>query len=252
MKSKLVERLKLRMQPVGIRFTDIKPEGAFEFSADRRTCVISMILACEKGTVVAVSDETCSCAGGAVGLCFGDAFARRGHKILELLSTGTGENDETPGVPHFLKYGERFFASPEIVQRWKDAMPLIDVQRKYRVLTPLEKWEEDNPPELVYLFANPDQLSALVILCGYFRGTALNVVAPFAAACQSILLAYQEIGKKEPQAILGGFDLSQRHRISKELLTLTLPYDMFAELEQGVDTGCLTTDAWLQIADRFE
>ena len=256
MESLILERLKLKMQPVGVSFTDIKPDNSFEPERDKRTCVMTMILECSKGRIVAFSDETCTCAGGAVGLCFGDAFTRRKHKTVELLSTGmenTGNTDKGTATlsPH-LRYGERFFASPEIAQRWKESLPYTDALGKYTVLTPLSEWDENKPPELVYLFADPDQLSALVIMCGFYRGAPLNVVAPFAAACQSILLAYQEINKDEPKAIMGGFDISQRHSFSKELLTLTMPYRMFSEIESGIDKGCLTTDSWTHIAHRFD
>jgi hypothetical protein len=88
-------------------------------------------------------------------------------------------------------------------------------------------------------------------MCGYFRGDGLQVIAPFASACQSILLAYQEIIKEEPKAIMGGFDLSQRNKIPKEFLTLTMPYSMFSEIESGINEGCLTTDSWMRIAGRF-
>ena len=56
--------------------------------------------------------------------------------------------------------------------------------------------------DLICMFANPDQLSALVILSGFYRGKSLNVVAPFASACQSILLAYQQIGNEMPHGVL--------------------------------------------------
>ena len=37
---------------------------------------------------------------------------------------------------------------------------------------------------------------------GFYRGKSLNVVAPFASACQSILLAYQQIGNEMPHGVL--------------------------------------------------
>lgn len=111
--------------------------------------------------------------------------------------------------------------------------------------------EEGETPDLVFIFANPDQLSVLVILSGYYRGKALNVIAPFASACQSILLAYQEMGKEFPNAIMGYFDISQRRNIPKELLSITVPYKMFKELESGAVDGCMETSAWEKIQNRF-
>lgn len=249
MKGNLAQELNLLWEPVGIFFADKKPTEAIEFPTDKRVCVVSMIRASINGKIVVVSDETCRCPGGAVGLCFGDAFTRRNHKTTQLLSTGMGL-ESSPKLPDHFKHGERFFASPEIAQRWKESLPYTETQSLYRVFAPLSKCKEDNPPDLVYLFANPDQISALVIMSGFYRGTALNVIAPFASACQSILFAYQELKEQQPKAIMGGFDLSQRHRFPKDLLTLTMPHCMFKEIESGINEGCLTTEAWKKIARR--
>ncbi|WP_139653303.1 DUF169 domain-containing protein [Raoultibacter phocaeensis] len=250
MKSKIVDRFDFRIQPIGISFSDKKPDDAIEFPPDKRVCVVSMLLAASKGKTVAVSDETCACPGGAVGICRGDAFTRRNHKTAELLSTGI-ECDDPNELPKHVQYGERFFKSPEVVQRWKDALPYADAQTEYAVFRPLADFSDDEPPAIALLFANPDQLSALVIMSGYSRGSGLNVSAPFAAACQSILFAYDEIGSDEPKAILGGFDISQRHRLPKELLTLTMPFQLYREIEEGIDEGCITTEAWKRIEDRW-
>jgi uncharacterized protein (DUF169 family) len=251
MKSKIMDSLNFRIQPIGVEFSNEKPAEAIEFGSEKRVCVIAMLLAASKGKTVAVTDETCTCAGGAVGLCRGDAFTRRNHQTTGLLSTGMRcENPED--LPAHLQYGERFFESPALVQRWKDSMPYVDELSEYIIFKPLVEYEIESPPDIVLLFTNPDQLSALVIMSGYSRGTALNVVAPFVASCQSILLAYNEIGKDEPNAIMGGFDIAQRHLLPKEVLTLTMPYQMYKEIENGVDEGCLTTEAWRRIESRWE
>jgi hypothetical protein len=103
---------------------------------------------------------------------------------------------------------------------------------------------------LVLFFADPDQLSALIILSGFSRGRSLNAIAPFGAACQSILFAYQEIGKEQPSGILGFFDVAQRHNISRELLSYTVPYSMFEEMEKGAPESFLITKSWERLEKR--
>ena len=110
-----------------------------------------------------------------MGFCFGNAFQKKGHPTEALLSRGDEVlRQQGRDIGRSLGKGERFFAMPE----------------------------------LIIFFANPDQLSVLVILAGYYRGRALNVTAPFASACQSILLAYQEREQEFPNAVMGYFDIS--------------------------------------------
>ncbi len=43
------------------------------------------------------------------------------------------------------------------------------------------------------------------------------------------------------------FDISQRGCPPKELLSLTLPYPMFQQLEKAAEDGCTQTPAWQKI-----
>lgn len=253
MRYELIEKLKLKFEPVAICFTDERPESAIQFAEGKRGCVASMLFAASsKGKTAVFDEKTYGCPGGGVGLCFGDAFTKNNHPTECLLSTGD-EALAQLGKTHTksLGRGERFFASPELVNKWKSAFPYTEMGKKYVVFKPLSEVAEGSEPELVCIFANPDQISALVIMSGFNRGESLNVIAPFGAACHSIVLAYQEIGKERPKAIMGYFDISQRHRIPKELLSFTIPYSMFRELEESLTESCLTTEAWEQIEDRI-
>jgi uncharacterized protein (DUF169 family) len=206
-----------------------------------------LVASASQGKTAVFDEKTYGCQGGGVGLCFGNKFA--GY-INNLLSTGGRAFVEQGTIPKNMERGERFFVSPEVVEKWKDAMPYAKTSKKYVVFKPLNKVDESLPPDLICIFANPDQLSALVIMSGFYNGNVLNVVAPFGAACHSVLFAYQEMLKESPKAILGFFDISQRHRIPKDMLTFTLPYKMFMDMEGSIAESCLTTHAWEQIKDR--
>jgi hypothetical protein len=58
------------------------------------------------------------------------------------------------------------------------------------------------------------------------------------------------MNKENPKAILGFFDIAQRHRIPKDMLTFTIPYTMFLEIEESIPESFLTTHSWEQIAGR--
>ena len=253
MKSILCEKMDFKLNPVAIFFTDNKPAGAFQAKKGVRICAASMLVAAAARDVVSAFDEdTYGCAGGGVGLCFGNGFRKKGHPTEALLSRGD-EILQRQGkeIGRSLGKGERFFDTPELVRKWAEAVPYTEAPQKYVVFKPLHMVEDGEAPDLVLIFANPDQLSVLVILSGYYRGKALNVIAPFASACQSILLAYQEIEKEFPNAVMGYFDIAQRCKIPKEILSLTVPYKMFLELERGAVDGCMETSAWSKIQDRY-
>ncbi|MCL2711849.1 MAG: DUF169 domain-containing protein [Methanomassiliicoccaceae archaeon] len=248
MYSKLAERLRFSLEPVAIWFTDEKPEGALQFEEGKRGCIAERLISSSEGKVSAFDKKTYGCVGGGVGICFGDTFTKDNEPIECRLSTGdealkkTGKTYKTS-----LGHGERFFATPEVVAEWRASFPYIETPKKYVVFRPLSMAEESNPPDIVFMFADPDQLSALVILSGFRRGDIVNAVAPFVAACQTIALACKEIGNERPKGVIGFFDLAQRHRIPRDLLSYTVPYTMYKEIEKNTEDGCLTEKMWEMI-----
>ena len=100
--------------------------------------------------------------------------------------------------------------------------------------------------------ANPDQLSALIILANYKREGSENVIIPWAAGCQTIgILAYQEANTKSPRAIVGLTDISARKNIrrllDKNLFSLAVPLKMFQEMEESVEHSFLERPTWKAI-----
>ena len=69
------------------------------------------------------------------------------------------------------------------------------------VFAPLSRWTEVGTPDLVLVFANADQISALVTMQGFHNGKALNTLAPFGAACHAILYAAEQLDREEPCVI---------------------------------------------------
>ena len=147
--------------------------------------------------------------------------------------------------------GERFFESPEVTARWANALPYREVPTEFIVFKPLDKVEETESVSMVLMFVNPDQLSALVTLAGFRRGSINATVSPWGAACQSILFAHAEAESPDPRGVIGFFDISQRRKIDKELLSYTMPYRMFLEMESSVDDSFLSTTVWHKLRERW-
>jgi uncharacterized protein (DUF169 family) len=247
MPTKLPEALALHHPPLAILLTDTRPAEATQFQQGKFGCVAAMLLASSKGKTVIFDRQTYGCPGGGTGLGFGEAY--KGFPLDCLLSTG-GPAQLGNGRTQDFGEGERFFQNPLTVRRWMDQLPIQDVPTQYIVVKPLDQVMEHEQPALVYFLVNPDQLSALVFLANYRRGDLEPVTAPWGAACQSILFALAELERERPRGIIGFFDISQRHRIDRDVLSFTVPWALFEEMEGNVEGSFLETEAWGKIRGR--
>ena len=250
MMDELVRMLHLKTEPVGVFLGNTDTVCDLDASPDQRNCVIPLLMASAKGKTISMDEESCNCPGGAAGCCFGDGFARRNPNIHKMLSQGFGDQ-AAPGMPEHMKHGERFYITEELAMKWRNSMPFSKKGYPRVVLAPMSRWAEAGTPDVVFVFANPDQISALVAMLGSHNGEALNTLAPFGAACHSIVYAVEQIGKERPMAIMGLFDISQRREALADSLSLTMPYALWEGLTKDLDKSCLTTHAWKEIEKRL-
>lgn len=251
MESQLVSALKLRMQPVAIVLTDDKPHDGLHFKEDkRRGCVASMLVSASKKSRLAYFDRrSFGCPGGGTGLGFGDCYGK--FPIDCLLSTGNEELSSQMGANRsYMLEGERFYRNSETAKKWVDSLPITDVPAKYVVFIPWDLLTEQDKPELIVFFANADQLSALVVMADFNRGTNQSVTAPFGAACQPILFGFAEAKKENPKAVIGFFDISKRSIVDREILTFTVPFSLFQEMDASVEDSFLKTHVWQKLQER--
>ena len=249
MKSQLIIDLKLKMQPVAIILTDDKPEDGAHFKeGSRRGCVAALLVSASKNSRVAYFDRNSfGCPGGGTGLGFGDCYGK--FPIDYLLSTGNEEMATQTGSSFMLE-GERFYRSPELARKWVDSLPITDVPAEFVVFKPWVQVTEQDKPELVVFFANADQLSALVVMADFNRGTNRSTMAPFGAACQPVLFGLDEAKKENPRGVIGFLDISKRAIVDRETLTFTVPFKMFQEMEAGVEDSFLKTHVWQKLQER--
>jgi len=238
----------LKHTPVAVVLTDAKPERATQFKQGGWGCVGAMLRTAAKGRTVVFDRKTSGCPGGGTGLGFGNCYV--GFPIDRLLSTG-GKAELANGSTFDMGEGERFFESPEVAARWAKALPYRDVPTEFIVCKPLDQVAEGEAVALVLMFVNPDQLSALVTLAGFRRGTIDATVSSWGAACQSILFAYAEAESASPRGVIGFFDISQRGKIDRELLSYTMPYSMYLDMESSVDDSFLSTSIWQKLCARW-
>ncbi|MCE1189541.1 MAG: DUF169 domain-containing protein [Ignavibacteria bacterium] len=244
MKSAIAEAIKLQKSPIAVLLSDEKPENCVQFKKNSWGCVANMMLASLKGKVAAFDRETFGCPGGGTALGFGDQY--KTWPIHKLLSTGFGEYVNEEGRTIAAREGEYYFETPELARHWVDSMPMREVPAQYVVFSPLDLLEGNEQITQIVFFVNPDQLSALTVLANYSTGRYDNVIAPFCAACQSILFGYQQDETEQSKAVIGFFDITTRRHVDRETLSFTMPYKLYQAMESNVEKSFLKKNHYWQ------
>lgn len=257
MQSKIAHAIQMKYSPVAVVLTDEKPKEAIQFQEGRWGCVVAMLNAAAKGKSAVFDRKTFGCAGGGVGLGFGNRYENFPGGIDHFLSTGNPEFCNTEfgkavvqQMPHIAQ-GEGYKKTPVLAQKFADSLPMVEIPTEYAVFKPLEKLSGDEIPATVVFLVNPDQLSALVVLANYARETGDNVIAPFGAGCHQIgIIPYKENESKLPKATIGLTDISVRTKVDKDILSFAIPYKMFIEMESNVEGSFLEKQEWKNILAR--
>lgn len=270
MKSKIFEAIKFSHEPVAVLLTNTRPEPAKQFKEGKWGCVMFMLAAAAKGETAVFDRKTFGCQGGGTGLGFGNQyknFAGGEDCFCYFLSIGnecweTGRQAAENVKPylraeafdHFL-HGERYLKSPELVKKFIESLPIVDIAYEYVVFKPLKEVDLSvEKPEVIVFLADMDQISALTILSNYHRGTNDNVIFPYAAGCMSIgIYAFNEAKSEKPKAVLGLNDISARLSLKRllkdDLMSFAIPYQLFLEMEDNVEGSFLNRPTWKELSE---
>lgn len=257
MDSKLAGALRTKYAPVAVMLTDERPTEALQFKENIWGCVAAMLNGAARGKTVVFDRKTFGCQGGGVGLGFGDQYVNFPGGIENFLSTGNKDFCSTDMGKNIvrnmpaLEHGERYFKDPGTAKKFVDALPYKDVPAEYVVFKPLGQVAESEQPQSVVFLVNPDQLTALVVMSNYARGNGDNVLLRFGAGCHQIgLFPYQEAESETPRAVIGLTDISVRKQFDKDILSFTVPYKMFLEMESNVEGSFLENELWQKLLER--
>ncbi len=257
MQSKIAKAIEMKYTPVVLLLTDEKPEGALQFKENLWGCVAAMLNGAARGKTAVFDRKTFGCGGGAVGLGFGNYDGRIPGGIEYFLSTGNQEFCSTEMGKNIvrnmpaLEHGEGYKKTPELARKFVESLPIRDIPEKYVVLKPLDKVTDNEEPKSVIFLVNVDQLSALNVLANYARETNDNVVMQFGAGCHQIgIIPLREGESDQPRAVVGLTDISVRKSFEKDMLSFTVPYKMFLEMESNVEGSFLDRDVWQNILVR--
>lgn len=239
MNSKIRTAIRLNTQPVAVLKTDRLPEGAISFPEGASGhCLIGLLAAASKGRTAVFRAETAGCNGGRVGLGFVKMMP---EPISHFLSTGSETME-----------GEFYKQSPELARCYADSLPQTQ-PKTYLVFKPLDQISEDEEPTNIIFLVNADQVSALTTLANYDCPTGDNVQLRFGAGCaQAVLFPMCDSEAGRGVCTLGLTDPSSRLRLDKNLLSFSIPYARFLEMEANVEDSFLTKHTWSQIKQRIE
>jgi uncharacterized protein (DUF169 family) len=268
MESRIAQAIEPKHPPIALIWSNEKPEGAMQFQEGRWGCVMWLAASAVKGRPAVCGAKTFGCFGGGVGMGFGErykSFPGSEEGFCHFLSSGIEGWAEGPAVAEKVKpfltgeaydnfvHGERYVKTPEDVKKFIRALPIMQIPKRYVVFRPLADVNaEKETPQTVIFFADPDELSALVVLANYGRGSNENVIIPFAAGCQTIgIYPYREAESDRPRAVVGLTDLSARLSIRKQLgdnlLSFAIPFALFQEMEANVAGSFLQRHTWQEL-----
>lgn len=270
MNSAIARAVNLGTEPVALLLTDDKPEGAVQFEKGKWGCVLSMFGAvATKGRSAVFDRETYGCFGGGLGLGFGNAYlnfpggeegfcnflshGNEGWEQGRRIGEGMRAGGARPEFVHHFLHGERYKKNPELVRAFIDALPITEIPTRYVAFLPLSAIDPvGQQPESITFLVNADQLSALTVFANYDRPGLDNVAIPYAAGCQVIgVLAYREARSEQQRCLVGLTDISSRQYLrvqtGKEVMSFTIPFRRFLELEENVGGSFLEQEPWVRL-----
>lgn len=197
------------------------------------TCIFAQMARLHKGTALAFDADNLG--------CFGSRQAIFG-----------GEYPEEATVKLLCEI-EKFKIDRKQANMMHDINPKAKPTGKYLIMKPLDQLSEDDQPEIYFVFAKPDVISALHTLASFDDTRVDNVIVPFGSGCEGVLAFPLEENRKEnPRVVLGGMDTAMRSYVKPELLTIAMPASRFKRMIDNANSSFLDTYIWQGLRRRVE
>lgn len=233
----LLKLMKPKYTPVAIYHVKEFPKYASKPSEE--SCVIASMLlhAFKSGRTVAMSYDMVGCRGALNGLGLGGEEKEKRDALAVTYSVGTEE-----------KPGRHYFCSPESARKnYFDAIPVYGSRDDIVVMQPIDEAEEMGAPvETVVFLVNPLDLSALVTMAGFIRDIDDTVIrTSFAFSCEQIFAMAKQEGEREvPRMILGLTEFYTRRFLDDDMLSISMSYKMYKEMDEKASSSFIAQDLW--------
>ena len=206
-------------------------------------CSIEALSQVFQGNETIFSAETSRCFGYQSNAGFKSGWPNVPGGIEYFLSCGRGV-----GFPP----GERIKKNPEIAMEYFEHYDR-DVLKPFNAykVTP---YTEGCDAEVVWMFANPDQLSALILLHEFRSSDSTdNFFVSFASGCGSLFAQpFAQLKAAHPKAVIGCTDVAARPYIDKNLLSLAVSNAKFKEMLADTQDCFFHGIFWSKLKDRLK
>ena len=194
------------------------------------------------GETVVFTAEQLSCGGGKKGFGFVDGLPEIPGGFGHFLTKGAGE-----GYPP----GERLKCSVPVAEGMIACQP-EDVLAGYSAIL-AKPYEEGDEADLVLFLANPDQLSALVILFNYRKPEYDQVIMPMSSGCASVFrIPFGELTREQPRAVIASCDIFSRPHFPADTFWFVVPEKNFQEMLADATDSFLIAPIWRGVSKRIQ
>jgi uncharacterized protein (DUF169 family) len=204
-------------------------------------CVIGALVNVQRGESLAFDVDAVGCPGGKRYLGFAENLMPNFEYFLSC------------GIPGKLE-GERYKKSPEMVKEYMQKhAPATKAPAKYIVFKRWDKLDENDNPDVVVFYAEPDVLAGLFTLASFDEAEQDMVIAPFGSGCASIVqYPFLEVKSARPKSVIGMFDVSARPFVDKNNLTFSAPMSKFRRMVDNMEESFLITPSWAKVQKRIK
>ncbi len=240
MLSKLQKAIHLKNNPVAVLWSDQFPNGAITPGKGHPDkCLVTLARrAAYDGVIAAVGRDNYGCGGAGYHLGFTGIPSPNFSYFISC------------GIPGKVR-GEGYKKTPDLVDAWvKESKPPA-APADYCILKPVSLLSEEDEPESVFFLANPDQLSALIVLANYDLPGNDGVIAPFGSGCDGIILYPRLERTGEQRGIVALTDISVRGILPADILGFAVPFERALEMEKNVPGSFLERGDWLEVSNRL-
>ena len=205
-------------------------------------CALRVLNNVMQGETVRLSLDAISCNGGKGGFGFTDEAMRMPGGYGCFISYGSKED----GAPH----GMRLKQNPELAKQGAQSQPK-GVMEGFSIIE-IKPFQEADDPDLVTIFAAPDQLAALTLLYGFRRIGEDHTIFPGGSGCSTIFrLPFAELGKEAPRAVIGNADVSSRVYFDAGAFFFTISGTAFKQMLEDAGESFLIASAWRGVKKRL-
>lgn len=194
-----------------------------------------------EGETFILGATSSKCPGFKVNAGFVDGLLQTPGGFGNFLSQGAGKGFPT---------GERLKCNPALPEEFILGLPSSVMENRNAIR--LEPYQESLNPDLVICFANPDQLSALIILHNFERSAYDTTITGCMAGCASLFrVPLGESQKEESRAVIGNLDLAERHLLDKNLISFTVSGKDFKQMLANTEQCFFHAPMWKPVRTRL-